>query len=1032
MNALNRSDICTPRELQHVYLDVEDLHWKLLYSYSVFHQTENEAGFVRHLCDALSNYTKSLVVFKYSDRFSVAVYFPKPLKVGVENTDVGEIVYFELFHGRVEKRIVPEGMRVYLGEDLFQMYAPMKENIRATNNQSSIRQKTDSFETSNGNIDRENSFIWVKGQRPATMGSRPRDRTRKNAEDKRPVNEVLGLPLDELPMDYEIRFSIAVLDPMWFSRTYTSTEKMDYIKKHRLMGVEIYYVGTVKQPDGRHTRPNLTPLSLGNTTIPVHIIQPAKVADFLAPDFDNPLPEHAATVAQLKAFKETGMIMLGKRAESFMPFIRVIHYYSQTETQWCSNFVQMVLDQYGRSAKGDCEVLQILLYIPQMAIKFAQHFADIDSVVGLELLCALLHSTATLPTSHILQEARTITEKMNDRFSAKEYTELLKASVMVLDPSVGIEFNRMLFEDEDPLVESDYLRRFGYLSCLDLLGERTNQQREKKGAPQLGIQMVDNNKNQPVGKLDNGKTKKIKFIYRAQYIAERPRVGDIVLFTRMNKPKRSESVFDAKNADTEFPALERPGVVKPKPNPANPVENVDAGPVVCVGVVKDISPDIIVHFDAAPPPEVALATWEMEVLGNLTTFKHAVDAVATFVAQKENGTLAFNAIMGLPFEEVVADENEKLEEFFALLKKIEEKLGEKKDPRQNVVKINESQKAAVRMACSNKLTVIQGPPGTGKTQTIAFMLHVLMERYGKCRVLAVASTNTAADNILRGILKLKTLIKPDDIDFSPVRVGDKSAVAKDLQQYTLADLAEGRTRNGTKKSAQKVLQTADLIVGTCVGAGLADLKGVVFDVVIIDEASQVTEPCALIAIVKAARVVLVGDHQQLPPQVHELAKSDVPGLDLSVSLFDRLVHSDAIHVQMLDEHHRSHPFIIDFCSRIFYGGRLKAVVSPADRPLPLGIEWPNPDKPVVFINVQEAKRFQYGLRVNHAEAEMVVRVLEKLLLHGEANVTAKEIGVVTPYRHQVQHLIKTLKETPALKILAKDIEVVTIDGFQVH
>lgn len=172
-----------------------------------------------------------------------------------------------------------------------------------------------------------------------------------------------------------------------------------------------------------------------------------------------------------------------------------------------------------------------------------------------------------------------------------------------------------------------------------------------------------------------------------------------------------------------------------------------------------------------------------------------------------------------------------------------------------------------------------------------------------------------------------------------------------------------------------------------------------------------TEPCALIAIVKgSSQVVLVGDHHQLPPTVQEKAKA----AGLNKSLFERLAGSQSGQhsVVMLNQHYRCHPFIIDFPSKEFYGGALHAMVTPADRPVVPGFPWPRPEEPVALIDISgENERSLGSLKKNQAEAEVVAKILRGILTAkaGMHSVSEREIGIVTPYRGQIACIKKVIK-----------------------
>ena len=214
--------------------------------------------------------------------------------------------------------------------------------------------------------------------------------------------------------------------------------------------------------------------------------------------------------------------------------------------------------------------------------------------------------------------------------------------------------------------------------------------------------------------------------------------------------------------------------------------------------------------------------------------------------------------------------------------------------------MNKAQRDAAESAINSRLTLIQGPPGTGKTHTAVRVLEN-WSILDTGTVLAVADSNVAVDNLLEGLL---------DRGVRAVRLGQPVKVRENLRNSTMdarmeshelnRDLLEEIERNeklsrrikGMRGGKEKglahrdlsrgwkevkklerqirddILDRAQVLCCTCIGSGHELLDGRRFSRVLIDEATQATEPAALVPIVKGARqVVLVGDHRQLPPTV---------------------------------------------------------------------------------------------------------------------------------------------------------------------
>ena len=229
--------------------------------------------------------------------------------------------------------------------------------------------------------------------------------------------------------------------------------------------------------------------------------------------------------------------------------------------------------------------------------------------------------------------------------------------------------------------------------------------------------------------------------------------------------------------------------------------------------------------------------------------------------------------------------------------------------------------------------------------------------------------------------------------------------------------------------------------GVGVGGGAAGR----FRTVLIDEASQATEPAALVPVLLGCeQLLLVGDQRQLPPTVTERSAA---ARGLGVSLFSRL-QALGVEPLLLAQQYRMHPALADFPSRRFYGGRLQSAVDAADRPPPRGVVWPNAECAVAFVEVEgDERRSQAyargddsegagaapaeaagsGSYSNEAEAAALAEAVGAVLGAGE--LRAEDVGVITPYSAQVQLLQRKLQGLPA-RLDAGGVEVSTVDGFQ--
>jgi len=374
--------------------------------------------------------------------------------------------------------------------------------------------------------------------------------------------------------------------------------------------------------------------------------------------------------------------------------------------------------------------------------------------------------------------------------------------------------------------------------------------------------------------------------------------------------------------------------------------------------------------------------------------------------------------------------------------------------------LNPSQAEAFSKAMENRLSLIQGPPGTGKTHTAVRVLAA-WARNGAGPVLAVADSNVAVDNLLEGLL---------DQGVKAIRLGQPVKVRESLRNATMAAQMEehhlredvetiiglnedamrrlpslkGKEKGLSHRDINKgwkevrrienqmrddILEHAQVICATCVGAGDLLLDSRRFPLVLLDEATQATEPASLIPLTKGARhVVLVGDHHQLPPTVISRRAEDG---GLSRSLFERLIALGAPST-MLTTQYRMHPAIREWPSERFYGGELEDGVTAPERVAPAGFVWPDWDAPIAFIPVEgsEDSSPDGASKQNMDEAGLAVRVVDMLLSGGD--ITPHDIGVVTPYSGQVRLLNDLFEGAGGREENERyhGLEIKTVDGYQ--
>jgi len=318
---------------------------------------------------------------------------------------------------------------------------------------------------------------------------------------------------------------------------------------------------------------------------------------------------------------------------------------------------------------------------------------------------------------------------------------------------------------------------------------------------------------------------------------------------------------------------------------------------------------------------------------------------------------------------------------------------------------NAAQDEAVRLAVgAEDVALIHGPPGTGKTYTLARLVRALVER--DRRVLLSAFTNRAVDNAVEAL---------EDQGFEGmVRMGTESGVRDDMQQYRLETAGE------PDECANRLLD-ADVVAATTASCGSRVMREQSFDVAVVDEAGQLTEPGTLAAATLAGRFVLVGDHHQLPPVVRAGEPGDGSVADLSRSLFERMVETYPDASVMLDRQYRMAQRIQAFASREFYGGQLRPA-SGEVAAQQIG-DLPGVDPPALPAHLRGRVAFvdpdgHAEGNTNPAEAETVAETVRSYL---EAGVRPADVGVIAPYRAQVAEIAKRAPE---------GVAVDTVDRFQ--
>ncbi|XP_070541842.1 regulator of nonsense transcripts 1-like [Ptychodera flava] len=360
--------------------------------------------------------------------------------------------------------------------------------------------------------------------------------------------------------------------------------------------------------------------------------------------------------------------------------------------------------------------------------------------------------------------------------------------------------------------------------------------------------------------------------------------------------------------------------------------------------------------------------------------------------------------------------------------------------------LNHSQVYAVKTVLQRPLSLIQGPPGTGKTVTSATIVyHLAKQNMGQ--VLVCAPSNIAVDQLTEkihhtGLKVVRLCAKSREAIDSPVsflalhnqvRSMETFPELQKLQQLKdetgeLSSADEKRYRTLKRNCERELLQNADVICCTCVGAGDPRVAKFRFRSILIDESTQATEPeCMIPVVLGAKQLILVGDHCQLGPVVM-CKKAARAGL--SQSLFERLVVL-GIRPIRLQVQYRMHPTLSSFPSNIFYEGSLQNGVTPAERTnKALDFPWPQADKPMFFYATtgQEEIASSGTSYLNRTEAANVEKITTRFLRSG---IRPEQIGIITPYEGQRAFIVQYMQHNGSLHAkLYQEVEIASVDAFQ--
>lgn len=369
--------------------------------------------------------------------------------------------------------------------------------------------------------------------------------------------------------------------------------------------------------------------------------------------------------------------------------------------------------------------------------------------------------------------------------------------------------------------------------------------------------------------------------------------------------------------------------------------------------------------------------------------------------------------------------------------------------------LNTTQEKAVNEVLRAKdVMVVHGPPGTGKTTTLVEAINETLHR--ESQVMVCAQSNMAVDWIAeqltdRGINVLRignpTRVNDKMLSFTyerrfeahpdyPQLWSIRKAIRELRQQrrrgdnfHQKKDRLQARATELELRIQAQLFGEARVIACTLAGSANRILDGQKYATLFIDEAAQALEAACWIAIRKATRVVFAGDHCQLPPTVKSIAA--IKG-GLAKTLMERIVENKPEVVTLLRVQYRMHEDIMRFSSDYFYGGMVETAPQVKHRSI---LEYDNPMMWVDTAGLDCKEEFvgeTFG-RINKAEANLTLETLTLYLKKiGKERILEEriDVGVISPYRAQVQHMRRLIAKSGDLKPFRHLISVNTVDGFQ--
>lgn len=332
--------------------------------------------------------------------------------------------------------------------------------------------------------------------------------------------------------------------------------------------------------------------------------------------------------------------------------------------------------------------------------------------------------------------------------------------------------------------------------------------------------------------------------------------------------------------------------------------------------------------------------------------------------------------------------------------------------------------------------LLWGPPGTGKTSVIIKELSNLFFNKTNERVLYLAYTNRAVDEICDALIAA-------NLENEIIRIGSSFSISEKHKHLLLNNQIKNFTK---RKQILEILHHSRVYVSTVSSIlGKLELFDILeFDTVIIDEASQILEPMLIGLLQKFKRFVMIGDHKQLPAVVTQNKSESIikttelreMGItDMRMSLFERLYYqckdNNWFHAwDIISYQGRMHNDILNFVSKNFYENKLKSIEGINRLHKHLNLSYNNEMQKIlasnrmIFINTEIDKSF--NVKTNYFEAKTTARILKELIQifhQNELKINKDSIGIITPYRAQISLIRQEIG-------MNEDVTVDTVERYQ--